>query len=365
MYFKKIFFQDKEDMDKAENEAQILQNLNHQNIVKYFESFKDKRSFYIIMEYCDNLDLKEFIREYKNKNKFIDQNIIYLIVLDICLGIKEIHKNNIIHRDLKPENIFISKDYKIKIGDFGISKKLNQTKHAKTQGIGTSNYMAPELIKGGIYDNKVDIWALGCIIYELFTLEVCFYSESQYDLVGLLNKILEGNYSTINLGIYNSEWQDLIDLLLQTNPENRPDIEEVYNKVLALKNKKPKKNNINSLDTISYNILNRDNNNEKKKDLKINFSFNRMFKGCPNLEDIDLSFLEQYNILDYSEMCEDCVKLKTIKLPTIHNENAKMDNMFKNCNNLKKIYLNSSLNINLLKNQLKKDKINPEIIINK
>ena len=89
---KKIFFQDKEDMDKAENEAQILQNLNHQNIVKYFESFKDKRSFYIIMEYCDNLDLKAFIREYKKKNKFIDQNIIYLIVLDICLGIKEIHK---------------------------------------------------------------------------------------------------------------------------------------------------------------------------------------------------------------------------------------------------------------------------------
>ena len=360
---KKIFFQKEEDMVKAENEAQILKNLNHQNIVKYFESFKDNRSFNIIMEYCENLDLKEFIREYKkDNNNFIDQNIIYIIVLDICLGIREIHKNNIIHRDLKPENIFISKDYKIKIGDFGISKKLNNTKHAKTQDIGTSNYMAPDLFKGKKYDNKVDIWALGCIIYELFTLKVCFNSEYY---LGLINKILEGNYDKINLEIYSSEWQDLIDSLLQKDPKDRPDIEEVYNIVISLKNKKPKKNNINSLDAISSKILNRDNNNnEEKKDLKKSFRFSRCFKGCPNLEYIDMSIFEPYNISDYSEMFEDCVKLKTIKLTTINNENAKMDNMFKNCHNLQKIYINSSLNINLLKNQLKKEKINPEIIIN-
>ena len=126
------------------------------------------------MEYCSNRDLKIFIGKYKSDNKFIDQSIINSIVLDICSGLKEIHKNNIIHRDLKPENIFISKDNIFKIGDFGISKKLEGTKHAKTGGIGTMSYMAPELLNGQKYDNKVDIWALGCIIYELFTLEQCF-----------------------------------------------------------------------------------------------------------------------------------------------------------------------------------------------
>ena len=99
--------------------------------------------------------------------------IIYYIILDICSGIKEIHNKNLIHRDLKPENIFISKDYKIKIGDFGISKQLIGTIHAHSQ-VGTSYYMAPEIIKGKKYENKIDIRALGCIIYELCILNVCF-----------------------------------------------------------------------------------------------------------------------------------------------------------------------------------------------
>ena len=78
---------------------------------------------------------------------------------------KEIHDKNLIHRDLKPSNIFISKDNKMKIGDFGISKQLIGTKHANTK-TGTSNYMAQEILKGEKYDNKIDIWALGCIIYN-------------------------------------------------------------------------------------------------------------------------------------------------------------------------------------------------------
>ena len=143
---KKIYINNKEEMDNVENEAKILKSLDHKNIVKYLESFKEKRFFYIIMEYCENSDLKKYIEKYKNKNQFIDQNLICSIVLDICSGIKEIHENDIIHRDLKPENIFISHDNTFKIGDFGISKKLNRTKHAKTKGIGTSYYMVPELL---------------------------------------------------------------------------------------------------------------------------------------------------------------------------------------------------------------------------
>ena len=77
------------------------------------------------MEFCEGLDLKKFIEENKT---LIDENIVYNIVLQISLGIKELHKRNIIHRDLKPENIFIDKNNNIKIGDFGISIKLLQIK---------------------------------------------------------------------------------------------------------------------------------------------------------------------------------------------------------------------------------------------
>ena len=334
---KKIFINNEKDINQAENEAKILKNLDHKNIVKYYESFKDKKYFFIIMEYCGNEDLRKFIEKYKNNNKYIDQNTINSIVLDICSGLKEIHQKNIIHRDLKPENIFISKDNIFKIGDFGISKKLDGTIHAKTFG-GTKNYVAPELLKGQKYDKKVDIWALGCIIYELFTLKPCFDPSNGFAMV---NKIISGDYEKISLKKYGTDWQDLIDSLLQIEPKNRPDIEDVYHKVNELKKKIPKMDN----------------------DKKISFSFAGIFKGCKSLEVIDLSRADTHRVFDYSGMCQDCVKLNSIKLPTIYNANSKMDNMFENCYNLKEIYLKSDLNINLLKNQLKKDNINPEIII--
>ena len=95
------------------------------------------------MEYCENSDLREFINKKKKENQLIDQIVILFIALNICIGLKEIHKNKIIHRDLKPENLFIRKDYKIKIGDFGISKKLDINEYVYNTQRGTYGYMAP------------------------------------------------------------------------------------------------------------------------------------------------------------------------------------------------------------------------------
>ena len=92
--------------------------------------------------------------------------------------------------------------------------------------------MSPEVIKGENYNKKVDIWAFGCIIYELFTLNVCFESKSLY---GFVNNILNKNHGKINLKIYNSKWQELIDKLLNKDYKKRPDINELYNLLLKLK----------------------------------------------------------------------------------------------------------------------------------
>ena len=223
---KKILLKDlnEEQIETAENEANILSNITSEYIVKYYDSFKDVDSFNILMEYCEK-DLKKFINEYKMKNELIDENVIKNIIMQLCLGIKEIHRKNLIHRDLKPENIFINSDNKIKIGDFGISKKLDiNNKYAHTS-IGTNIYMSPEMIKGEQYNNKVDIWALGCIIYELFTLNACFESKS---LFGFVNKILNEKHGKIDLNKYNNKWQNLIDLLLKKKYKERPNIDEVY-----------------------------------------------------------------------------------------------------------------------------------------
>ena len=223
---KTILIEDLNEEDKnfIENEAKILSNFtdtdNH--IVKYYGANKDNESFYILMEFCESLDLKKFIRESKS---LIDENIIYKIVNEICLGIREIHKRNIIHRDLKPENIFIDKNNDIKIGDFGISRQLSNTKKYSNSSIGTLNYMAPEVVKGEDYNTKVDIWDFGCIIYELLTLKICFDGKD----LSSIPKILSGKHGTIDINKYNPKWQDLINLLLKLDYKERPDIEWVYN----------------------------------------------------------------------------------------------------------------------------------------
>ena len=222
---KQIPLDNKKDEEKIRREAKILSNIdNNEYIVKYYDSYKDEKSFYILMEYCEGIDLRELIEKYKNEGKLMDEQLIYSIVLDICLGIKEIHKNNIIHRDLKPENIFRLNNNKIKIGDFGVAKQLDQNKKSANSMYGTLNYVAPELLKGK-YNNKVDIWSLGCIIYELLTLNYCFEN-----IIDLCDKIYSNKrYGEININKYNNKWQVLIDLLLKKDYNERPTIDEVIN----------------------------------------------------------------------------------------------------------------------------------------
>ena len=178
------------------------------------------------MEYAGDSNLKSYIKSFKDKNQLIEENIIEKIIRQICLGLKKIHKNKIIHRDLKPENIFINEKNEIKIGDFGISKNIESKIYASTI-IGTEHYMAPEIIKKEKYNNKVDIYSLGCILYELFTLNEYY-----------LDKIIDNKEGKINKYIYKEKWQDLIDLLVKKEHNERPDIKEVYNYIIdySLKN---------------------------------------------------------------------------------------------------------------------------------
>ena len=254
-----------EELELYENEAKLLSSINNAHIVKYYNSSKDNEFFYILMEYCEGSDLKQFIKEYKSKNEKIDEKNVYNMIFDICLGIKEIHQKNLIHRDLKPENIFIDKYKMIKIGDFGISKLLdNNDKYAKTT-VGTNNYMAPEVIKGDKYNNKVDIWGLGCIIYELLTLSVCFESKGLY---GIIDKIVNKPHGKIDTNKYNHKWQDIIDLLLKKDYKKRPNINEVYNLIIKLGNE-PSINEQDGNKKTILGIVTSNNNNSNDKNIRL------------------------------------------------------------------------------------------------
>ncbi|KAF7287337.1 serine/threonine-protein kinase Nek8-like [Rhynchophorus ferrugineus] len=207
-----------DDLKNAKNEVAILKSLNHPNVIEYHDSYVKGDTFYIMMEYAEHGNLQEFIA--KRRLEYLSPQAVMNFFCQILMGLDHIHEKGIIHRDLKCENIFltgINQDV-IKIGDFGIAKLLCNNHMAKTI-IGTYNYVAPELCDGKPYDSKSDIWALGCILYELCQMEKLFEGTISNVVLSIAN----GKLKTINIKRYGKQMQILLNLLLQTDPKERPD----------------------------------------------------------------------------------------------------------------------------------------------
>lgn len=121
---------------------------------------------------------------------FSEDEILDMFV-QICLALKHVHDRKILHRDLKTQNIFLTKKDMIKLGDFGIARVLHNTNELAKTAIGTPYYLSPEICENRPYNNKSDIWSLGCILYEMATLRHAFEAG---DMKGLVLKILRGSY---------------------------------------------------------------------------------------------------------------------------------------------------------------------------
>ena len=163
------------EIEALKNEFNKISKIDNEYIIKYYDSFIDGKSFNIVMEYCDETNLRTFIDLFKISKTPIKKEFILLFIYYLSEGLKEIHKNQIIHGNIKPENLFLTDDFKIKIGNFGIDKILNFKKSKNQNQLASPFYIAPEEIKGLEYNNKIDIWSFGSIIYELCTLEFFSY----------------------------------------------------------------------------------------------------------------------------------------------------------------------------------------------
>ena len=148
-------------------EIELLKNLEHPNIVKYYNFLKEENHIYIIMEYLEGSTLREYMKDNIDK---IDENIAREIIKQILNALSYLHYScDICHRDIKPENImFTEKDNKstIKLLDFGLSIDSFESKF-KLLNCGTITYMAPEQISSKRYTKSVDIWSVGIILYRL------------------------------------------------------------------------------------------------------------------------------------------------------------------------------------------------------
>jgi NIMA (never in mitosis gene a)-related kinase len=218
-----LFNLDKGQVDEVKNESNILASLNSSFIVKYYDSFVENNNLNIIMEYCDGGDLSNYLSIQSKSGKFLSEERIWKYFIQICVGLAYIHYKKVLHRDLKSLNIFLTKEEKIKIGDLGVAKVLSQTNFARTF-VGTPYYLSPEICEEKPYNEKSDIWALGCILYEMATYRHPFNANNQG---ALILKILRGKYDPISHKDYSNELKMMISLLLEKSHFNRPSVVEI------------------------------------------------------------------------------------------------------------------------------------------
>jgi NIMA (never in mitosis gene a)-related kinase len=139
------------------------------------------------------------------------------------MALGHIHSKNILHRDLKPKNIMLTSSDEIKIGDFGISKMLENTFDMAKTATGTPYYLSPEVCLGQKYDHKSDCWMLGCILHELCTLRRPFEGDS---LNTVLNRITKTEPARLPKE-FDPLFQKLVDGLLQKNAQLRSSTPEI------------------------------------------------------------------------------------------------------------------------------------------
>ncbi|KAN0033564.1 hypothetical protein ACTFIV_000025 [Dictyostelium citrinum] len=229
LVWKEICYENMQEKEKQllVNEVNILQKLKHQNIVRYYDRIIDKPSsrLYIIMEHCSGGDLSQLIKKCRNERTYMDEEVIWRTLLQILSALQEIHNRKdgvILHRDIKPGNLFLDENKNIKLGDFGLAKILNESLYAHTF-VGTPYYMSPEQIHGLKYNERSDVWSVGCLIYEMATLSPPFEATNQAQLT---SKIQVGRYNPIP-SQYSEHLSKVISLMINVDPKSRPNVNEL------------------------------------------------------------------------------------------------------------------------------------------
>lgn len=210
-----ISLSDKNIVQNIKSEIAIMKTLTHPNIVKLYEEIYDEyNNIYLIMEYCKGGNLSEFLN-----NKPLKEKYVLKFMKQIADATKYLYFHNIIHRDIKPHNILITSNDHIKLTDFGFAKSFQSGEEKLNQTIcGSPIYMAPEIIKSNYYTIKTDLWSIGIILYEMIIGKKPFKARTHLELI---HKI-DTTPVLIPIAIMiSNECRDLIERLLQRNPDKR------------------------------------------------------------------------------------------------------------------------------------------------
>lgn len=198
-----------------ENEILAHKSILHPNIIQLYGEIDSKKSKILVLEYADGGTLFSALKQVKS----FPEIKAYTFFSQICAGVQYLHRLNMIHRDIKLENILLLKDGSVKICDFGWCSTGDT---ARKTCCGTLDYMAPEILVGKKYINKVDVWALGVLLYELIQGSPPFPGRNTKQKLESIEKgiVFSSSFSTAA--------KEMIRKLLCVDPEERLAVEEIF-----------------------------------------------------------------------------------------------------------------------------------------
>merc|ERR1712130_399755 len=276
-----------QEIQETHAEVDILFKLHHPNIVTLVDYIFTPRHLYIVLELLNGGELFERLQKKKKFNEQMAANI----TLQIANALSYMHSKGVVHRDLKPENILYenkSADAKIKISDFGLSrdKTVDEKRPLKTS-CGTPGYVAPEIIRQQVYDESVDLWATGVIMYILLCGFPPFQGYGQGGQQKMFRQIKKGKYSYPK-----PAWSkisacamDCIDSLLCVNPKDRMNANELLEHPWLQQNERNKRQDSFMDVHFQANLSNYLHKKRFRRGVRLIITLNRMIRGA-GLEEI-------------------------------------------------------------------------------
>ena len=224
----KLILKNEEEIKNIVNEIKIMNELDSPNLLKLITNFEDENNIYIILPICKNGQLYDVLHKSKKKVKNI---YIKKYLYQTIQAINDLHKKKIIHRDIKPENILIDNNDNALLSDYGIATHCMEGEKRNTY-CGTDEYLAPEVIRGEPYNEKIDIWAIGILIYECTSplgktpfnkIDFLQRSEDNKEYIIKNDKDLKIKYDNN----FDPLAKNLIEKILKMNPEERLSIDKI------------------------------------------------------------------------------------------------------------------------------------------
>ncbi|XP_070978300.1 uncharacterized protein [Oncorhynchus clarkii lewisi] len=200
--------------------VESLRQISHPHIVSYNNSFLEDNCYYIVTDHCAKGNLSQKIQEQMtNPTEEYSEKIMDWFV-KICMALKHVHDQGLLHRELRPQSVLLTEFETLRLGAFAsVNEKT-------TNEDGMVGYLGPEILTGGIYDTKSDIWSLGCVLYELCMLQCAFTAENT---IKLIRQILGGSYPSLPES-FSSELRDLLCDIFQQDPTIRPSAADIMAK---------------------------------------------------------------------------------------------------------------------------------------